>query len=125
VDDQAHEERQRTIPNGAYTAAMTERGLGAEKLATMDDVDVKTVRRLMSGETGAPHQTTADNLAQALQTTAKALWPDRFAPPTPRSPDSRSATMWDGRADIPKRCGAATSLAVTSTSTSSSTAALL
>jgi len=102
VSEPAPEDQQRPIPNATFAAAMKERGFTAEKLANTADVDVRTVRRLMSGATAAPHQDTADRLAKVLQTTAKALWPDRFAPPAPRSPDSRSVTMWDERADIPK-----------------------
>jgi len=102
VSEEAPEDDQRTIPNATFAAAMRERGFTAEKLAKTADVDVRTVRRLMSGETAGPHPSTADRLAKPLQTTAKELWPDRFAPPAPRSPDSRSVTMWDERADIPK-----------------------
>lgn len=90
------------VPNAALDAAMKECGFTVDKLARAADVDAKTVWRLKHGETVAPQQANAEALAEALRTTPQALWPDRFAPPAPRSPDSRSVTMWDERADIPK-----------------------
>jgi len=102
VSDQAPESRDDPVPNAALEAAMRERGFTVENLAQAADVDAKTVWRLKKGETLAPQQANAEALAKALRSTPEALWPDRFAPPAPRSPDSRTVTMWDERADIPK-----------------------
>jgi len=102
VSEQASAPGGTPVPNAALDAAMKERGFTVDKLARAADVDAKTVWRLKHGETVAPQQANAEALAEALRTTPQALWPDRFAPPAPRSPDSRSVTMWDERADIPK-----------------------
>ena len=101
VSDQPAEAREDPVPNAALEAAMRERGFTVDKLARAADVDAKTVWRLKNGETLAPQQANGEALAKALRTTPEALWPDRFAPPAPRSPDSRTVTRWDERADIP------------------------
>ncbi len=89
------------VPDAALESAMRENGLTAEKLARSAAVDVRTVRRLLRGETSASQQPTAEALATALGTTPKQLWPARFAPRAPHSPDSCSITTWEQRTDIP------------------------
>lgn len=89
------------VPDAVLESAMRENGLTPEKLARSAAVDVRTVRRLLRGETSASHQPTAEALATALGTTPKQLWPARFAPRAPHSPDSCSITTWEQRTDIP------------------------
>jgi hypothetical protein len=72
------------LPNENLHAALGQAGLGPDDLAQIVQVDVRTVRRWLSGGTPYPRQ--RGKVARALDTTEHDLWPDlATAPPPVRS----------------------------------------
>jgi hypothetical protein len=73
------------LANENLHAALGQAGLGPDELAQIVQVDVRTVRRWLSGGTPYPRQ--RGKVARALDTTEHDLWPQIAAvpPPSPRA----------------------------------------
>lgn len=89
-------------PEVALAAQMKERGLTPEALARRSGVSIEQVRRLLKGSS-SPRQSTADALAEALDSEPKLLWPAQFTVPPARPEHSQAVTMWQSRAEVPAR----------------------
>jgi transcriptional regulator with XRE-family HTH domain len=71
------------MANEKLRAALQQAGLTADDLAQIVEVDIRTVRRWLSGRTPYPRQ--RGKVARALDTTEHQLWPETVASAPPRS----------------------------------------
>jgi lambda repressor-like predicted transcriptional regulator len=71
------------VANDTLRAGLEQAGLSPDDLAQIVAVDVRTVRRWLSGGTPYPRQ--RGNVALALDTTEQHLWPHIPASPAPNS----------------------------------------
>jgi transcriptional regulator with XRE-family HTH domain len=71
--------RREQVPNENLRAALQQTGLAPDDLAQIAGVDVRTVRRWLSG--GTPYARQRAKVARALDTTEHDLWPDIVTPP--------------------------------------------
>jgi transcriptional regulator with XRE-family HTH domain len=69
------------MANDRLRAAITHAGLDPDQLASLLEVDVKTVQRWLSGRTPYPRHRT--QLARALGRSERELWPDAAITPSP------------------------------------------
>jgi lambda repressor-like predicted transcriptional regulator len=84
------------LPNEHLRAALEHAGLSPDDLAQIVAVDVRTVRRWLSGGTPYPRQ--RGKVARALDTTEQHLWPHIPAAPAPNSTPPRPADVLTGYA---------------------------
>jgi lambda repressor-like predicted transcriptional regulator len=82
------------LPNENLRAALEQAGLSPDDLAQIVAVDVRTVRRWLSGGTPYPRQ--RGKVARALDTTEQHLWPHIPAAPTPNRTPQRPADVLTG-----------------------------
>jgi lambda repressor-like predicted transcriptional regulator len=75
--------------SAARAAALQQAGLQPDDLAQIVQVDIRTVRRWLSGRTPYPRQ--RGKVARALDTTEHDLWPEITTAPPP-SPTAAQAT---------------------------------
>jgi lambda repressor-like predicted transcriptional regulator len=79
------------MPNDNLRAVLQQAGLQADDLAQIVAVDVRTVRRWLSGRTPYPRQ--RGKVARALGITEHELWPDIAPAHTPPSPAAQPSDL--------------------------------
>lgn len=84
------------MANENLRAALGQADMSPDELARIVQVDVRTVRRWLSGGTPYPRQ--RGKVARALDTTEHDLWPEIGTTPPPSSPAARASDILDGYA---------------------------
>jgi transcriptional regulator with XRE-family HTH domain len=79
------------VANENLRAALQQAGLQPDELAQIVQVDIRTVRRWLSGRTPYPRQ--RGKVARALDTTEHDLWPEIATAPPPSPPAGQATDM--------------------------------
>jgi hypothetical protein len=82
------------MANDNLRAALQQAGLQPDDLAPIVEVDVRTVRRWLSGRTPYPRQ--RGKVARALDTTEQHLWPEIATAPPPRTRAAQPSDLLGG-----------------------------
>lgn len=82
------------MANENLRAALGQADMSPDELARIVQVDVRTVRRWLSG--GSPYPRQRGKVARALDTTEHHLWPEIDTTPPPTSPPARASDILDG-----------------------------
>lgn len=88
------------VPNDKLRYYMDRKGLDAQALAELIEVDAKTVERWLTGES-RPYRDNARRAAEALDCDRSDIWPDLFPIMAPPSAGTVAVSVYGSRADVP------------------------